>query len=164
MGQSREGMLFREGGPIGLKEETMSNIYELLKRAEEDKEARGESEEMPIVEIGDLEIKKTDLFPGFATEEILAVSKEHGSPDGENVSLSPSCLAEMVQDIKKALASLVRTALLGVEKANDVEFTSHSRAGMMKDYKKIDLGAENATELHQDESTDCEERYHSHHP
>ncbi len=125
--------------PVRLKEETMSNIYDLLKRAEEDKQAKGEGEEEHIVDIGDLEMKKMDLFPGFSTEEILAVSKEQGLPDGENVSVSPSCLTEMVQDIKKGLASLVRTALMGVEKANDAEFKKHSRDSVMKDYKKVDL-------------------------
>ncbi len=117
----------------------MSNIYDLLKRAEEDKQAKGETEDGPIVDIGDLEIKKMDLFPGFSAEEILAASKEQNLADGENVSVSPSCLTEMVQDIKKGLASLVRTALLGVEKANDAEFKRLSRDSVMKDYKKIDL-------------------------
>ncbi len=117
----------------------MSNIYELLKKAEDSKRPKGEGEEMPILEIRDLEIEKASGSPGPGLEEVLGGSQEPSLPEGESISLPAPCLIEMTRDIKKALDSMFRSSLLGLEKVNDPEVKRLSRTSVMRDYKKIDL-------------------------
>lgn len=117
----------------------MSTIYELLKKAEESKQPKGDGEGMPVLEIEDLELKETDNLRSSIMGEIPAASKEHTVSNGENVSLSSSCLIQMVQDIKVAISSMVRSSLVGLEKANDADLKKHSKSTIMKDYRKIDL-------------------------
>jgi hypothetical protein len=115
----------------------MSNIYDLLKKAEDEK--RTQSGNVPILEIGDLEARKSIDFSSPIMGEILARAEGVYLPDGEDVSLSSSCLIEMAQDIKRTLDAMFRSCLLGLEKANDAEVKRDSRASIMKNYKKIDL-------------------------
>ncbi len=121
----------------GPREGAMSNIYDLLKRAEDEKRTQGV--DMPILEIGELEMRKGSDFSSGMMGEIFARSEGVYLPDGEDVSLSSSCLIEMAQDIKRTLDAMFRSSLLGLEKANDAEVKKESRAGIMKNYKKIDL-------------------------
>ena len=117
----------------------MSTIYELLKKAEEGKLPRGDGESMPVLEIEDLELKQTDHLRGSMMEGIPTASKEHSVSNGEIVSLSSSCLIQMVQDIKVAISSMVRSSLVGLEKADDADLKKHSKSTIMKDYRKVDL-------------------------
>jgi hypothetical protein len=117
--------------------EAMSNIYDLLKKAEDDK--RAQSGDAPILEVGALETSKAIDLSSPIMGEILARAEGVYLPDGEDIPLSSSCLIEMAKDIKKALEAMVRSSLHGLEKANEAEGKRDSRMSVMKNYKKIDL-------------------------
>ena len=115
----------------------MSNIYDLLKKAEDDKRTR--SEDPPVLEVGALETTKAIDLSSPIMGEILARAEGVYLPDGEDIPLSSSCLVEMAKDIKKTLDAMVRSSLHGLEKANDAESKRDSRVNITKNYKKIDL-------------------------
>jgi hypothetical protein len=120
-----------------MQEEAMSNIYDLLKKAEDEK--RAQSGDAPVLEVGALEVRRPIDFSSPIMGEILARAEGVYLPDGEDISLSSSCLIEMAQDIKKTADAMFRSSLLGMEKANDAEARKDSRTSVMKSHKKIDL-------------------------
>ena len=83
---------------------------------------------------------KNDPLSLFLTEEEKKPpeSKEKNLTEGQKDTFLMPFLTEMIHFIKSNLASIKNTALLAIDKAEDLEFKRYSHRAVTEDIKKID--------------------------